>query len=123
ILRRLKTDKRVIADLPDKTEVKAFCNLSRNQAALYEQTVRELSDVIAQAEGIQRRGIVLAFLMRLKQICNHPSHWTGDGSYDPTHSGKFQRLGELCEEMAERQEKALVFTQFREITQPLADYL
>jgi non-specific serine/threonine protein kinase len=61
--------------------------------------------------------------MRLKQICNHPSHWTGDGSYDPKHSGKFQRLGELCQELAERQEKALIFTQFREITQALADHL
>jgi superfamily II DNA or RNA helicase len=123
ILRRLKTDKRIISDLPDKTEVKAFCNLSPQQAKMYEQSVRELSDAIASAEGIQRRGIVLAYLMRLKQICNHPSHWTGDGSYDPAHSGKFQRLAELCEELAERQEKALIFTQFREITQPLADHL
>jgi len=95
--------------------VKAFCNLSPQQARLYEQSVRELSDAIEKAEGIQRRGIVLAFLMRLKQICNHPSHWTGDGSYDPAHSGKFQRLAELCEELAQRQEKALVFTQFREM--------
>ena len=123
ILRRLKTDKRVIADLPEKTEVKAFCNLSPQQAGLYEQSVRELSDAIAAAEGIQRRGIVLAYLMRLKQICNHPSQWTGDGSYDPAHSGKFQRLAGLCEELAQRQEKVLVFTQFREITQPLADHL
>jgi non-specific serine/threonine protein kinase len=123
ILRRLKTDKRVIADLPDKTEVKAFCNLSPPQAKLYGQSVQELSDAIAAADGIQRRGIVLAFLMRFKQICNHPSHFTGDGSYDPQHSGKFQRVAELCQELAQRQEKALVFTQFREIAQPLADHL
>ncbi|MGH8175365.1 MAG: DEAD/DEAH box helicase, partial [Steroidobacter sp.] len=123
ILRRLKTDKRVIADLPDKTEVKAFCGLAKEQAALYEQSVRELKDVIAAAEGIQRHGIVLAYLMRLKQICNHPSQWRGDGGYDPAHSGKFGRIAELCQELAERQEKVLVFTQFREITQPLADYL
>ena len=70
ILRRLKTDRDIIADLPDKTEVKAFCNLTPQQAKLYEQSVRELSDAIATAEGIQRRGIVLAYLMRLKQICN-----------------------------------------------------
>jgi SNF2 family DNA or RNA helicase len=123
ILRRLKTDKRVIADLPEKSEVNAFCGLSRRQAALYEQSVRELAAAIDEADGIQRRGIVLAYLMRLKQICNHPSQWSGDNGYEPEHSGKFQRLGEICEELAERQEKALVFTQFREITAPLADFL
>ena len=74
ILRRLKTDKRVIADLPEKSEVNAYCGLSRRQAALYEQAVRELEAKIDQADGIKRRGIVLASLMRLKQICNHPSH-------------------------------------------------
>ena len=82
ILRRLKTDKTVIADLPDKTEVKAFCQLSRKQAALYQQAVKELAAAArADAEGIQRRGLVLAFLMRFKQICNHPSQWLGDGAW------------------------------------------
>ena len=76
-----------------------------------------------QADGIQRRGIVLAFLMRLKQICNHPSQWTGDNRYEPEHSGKFGRLKEICQELAERQEKVLVFTQFKAITSPLADFL
>jgi non-specific serine/threonine protein kinase len=123
ILRRLKTDKRVIADLPEKTEVKAFCGLTKRQAALYQQSVRELSEQIERVEGIERRGIVLAHLTRLKQICNHPSQWLGDGGYDPEASGKFQRLAALCEELAERQEKALVFTQFREITAPLAEHL
>jgi superfamily II DNA or RNA helicase len=123
MLRRLKTDKRVIADLPEKTEVNAFCGLSRQQAALYEQAVRELAKAIQQADGIQRRGIVLAFLMRLKQICNHPSQWSGDNRYDPENSGKFERLKEICEELAERQEKVLVFTQFKAITAPLADFL
>jgi non-specific serine/threonine protein kinase len=123
ILRRLKTDKRVIADLPEKSEVNAFCGLSRRQAALYEQSVRELAAAIGQADGIQRRGTVLAYLMRLKQICNHPSQWTGDNLYEAEHSGKFQRLREICSELAERQEKAIVFTQFREITAPLADFL
>ncbi len=123
ILRRLKTDKRVIADLPEKTEVNAYCGLTRRQAALYEQAVRDLAEAVEQADGIQRRGIVLASLMRLKQICNHPSQWTGDSVYDPAQSGKFERLREICEELAERQEKALVFTQFREITAPLADLL
>ena len=123
ILRRLKTDKRVIADRPDKIEVNAFCGLSKRQAAQYEQSVRELADQLKQSDGIQRRGIVLAYLMRLKQICNHPAQLTGDGDYDPQQSGKFQRLAELCGELAERQEKALVFTQFREISAALADYL
>ena len=123
ILRRLKTDKRVISDLPDKTEVDAFCGLSKRQAALYEQAVRELSDQLQRADGIQRRGLVLAYLMRLKQVCNHPSQLTGDGRFDPADSGKFARLAELCGEVAERQEKALVFTQFREMTAPLAEFL
>ncbi len=123
ILRRLKTDRRVIADLPEKTEVRAFCGLTKFQVALYEQAVRELAQKIAQADGIQRRGIVLTYLMRLKQICNHPSQQTGDGGYEPEHSGKFQRLGEICRELAERQEKALIFTQFREITAPLESFL
>ncbi len=123
ILRRMKTDRRIIADLPDKTEVTAFCGLSKQQAALYEHAVRDLSGQLGRVDGIQRRGIVLAYLMRLKQICNHPSQLTGDNDYNPAHSGKFSRLREICEELAERQEKALIFTQFREITVPIADFL
>ncbi len=123
ILRRLKTDKSVIADLPDKTEVRAYCGLTKRQAAVYEQSVRELGEAIKRLDGIQRRGLVLAFLMRFKQICNHPSQFLGDGRYDPKESGKFSRLAEICEEIASRQEKALVFTQFREMTGPLAEYL
>ncbi len=123
ILRRLKTDKRVIADLPEKVEMSAFCTLSREQAALYEQAVRDLARKLEEADGIQRRGLVLAQLMKLKQICNHPAQLVGSGDYAAEHSGKFQRLVEICEELGERQEKALVFTQFREITGPLAQLL
>jgi non-specific serine/threonine protein kinase len=125
ILRRLKTDKRIIADLPEKTEMIAFCPFSRRQAALYEQSVREMGERLEapEMEGIQRRGVILAFLTRLKQICNHPSQWLGDGAYTPADSGKFQRLRELGEEIAARQEKVLVFTQYREITEPLARHL
>jgi non-specific serine/threonine protein kinase len=123
ILRRLKTDKRVIADLPEKVEMSAFCTLSRAQAALYEKTVRDLEERLEETDGIQRRGLVLAQLMKLKQICNHPAQVTGTGDYAPEQSGKFQRLAVLCEELAERQERALVFTQFREITGPLAQFL
>ena len=125
ILRRLKTDRKIIADLPDKTEVTAWCPLSKAQAALYEQSVREMARQLADVddESVQRRGLVLAFLMRFKQICNHPSQWLGDGGFDPGESGKFIRLRELAEEISARQEKALVFTQFREMTAPLADSL
>jgi non-specific serine/threonine protein kinase len=123
ILRRLKTDKKVIADLPDKTEIKAFCSLSRKQAALYEQAVKELAKQIADTSGIQRRGLVLAFLMRFKQICNHPSHWLADGGWSEADSGKWARLREIAEVVAAKQEKMLVFTQFREITGPLAAFL
>ena len=123
ILRRLKTDKRVISDLPDKTEVKAFCSLSKHQAALYQKAVDELAEQLEATDGIQRRGVVLAQLMRLKQICNHPAQVTGTNDYRGDRSGKFQRLAEIAEEVASRQEKMLVFTQFREISEPLAGFL
>ncbi|MGA7928063.1 MAG: DEAD/DEAH box helicase [Candidatus Sulfotelmatobacter sp.] len=123
ILRRLKTDKTVISDLPDKTEVKAFCQLSRKQAALYEQAVEELEDALDEAEGIRRRGLVLSFLMRFKQICNHPSQWLGDGAWSEEDSGKWARLRDIAEVITAKQEKVLVFTQFREMTAPLAAFL
>ena len=123
ILRRLKTDKSIIADLPDKTEVKTFCPLTRKQAALYQQAVDELSWQLEQVDGIRRRGLVLAFLMRLKQICNHPSQWLGDGAWAEADSGKFARLRDLAEVIAARQEKVLVFSQFKETTAPLAAFL
>jgi non-specific serine/threonine protein kinase len=123
ILRRLNTDKSVIADLPDKTELKAFCHLSSQQAALYSQAVDELAEALDTADGMKRKGVVLAFLMRFKQICNHPSQWLGNGSWAEADSGKFARLRELAEVIAAKQEKVLVFTQFREATQPLAAFL
>jgi non-specific serine/threonine protein kinase len=123
ILRRLKTDKHVIADLPEKTEVRAFCGLCKRQAALYAKLVEELADSLKEIDGIKRRGLVLAYLMRFKQLCNHPSQLLGDGLFDPEESGKFARLAEICEEIAARQEKTLVFTQFREMTEPLSGFL
>ncbi len=123
ILRRLKTDKTIISDLPEKTELHAWCGLSKAQTALYRQEVTRLATALETLDGIQRRGLVLASLMRLKQICNHPSQLLGDEQYDPRSSGKFARLAELCEEIASRQQKLLVFTQFREITGPLAAFL
>jgi superfamily II DNA or RNA helicase len=123
ILRRLKTDKSIIADLPDKTEVKTFCLLSRKQAALYQQAVAELAVHLEDVDGMKRRGIVLAFLMRLKQICNHPSQWLGDGAWAEEDSGKLGRLRDIAEVVAARQEKALIFTQFKETTAPLVAFL
>jgi len=123
ILRRLKTDKTVISDLPDKTEIKAFCPLTRGQAALYQQAVKELAAELGDVSGIKRRGLVLSYLMRFKQICNHPSQWLGDNAWSEAESGKWARLREIAEVIAARQEKMLVFTQFREITAPLAAFL
>ena len=124
ILRRLKTDKSIIADLPDKAEVKAFCHLTHKQAALYQAAVAELEENLKQSgDGIARRGLVLSSLMRLKQICNHPSQWLGDGAYDENDSGKFERLREIGEAIASRQEKLLVFTQFKEIIPSLGRLL
>ena len=126
ILRRMKSDKRIISDLPDKTEMTAWVALSPVQIALYQRAVKELASQLETTEGIepmQRRGLVLAFLMRFKQICNHPSQWLGDGAWKPEHSGKFGRLAEIAEVIAAKQEKLLVFTQFRETTAPLAAFL
>jgi non-specific serine/threonine protein kinase len=124
ILRRLKTDRSVISDLPEKTEVKAFCQLSRKQAAMYQEGVNELARQLeTRVEGIERRGMILSFLMRFKQICNHPSQWLGDDGWAEQDSGKLARLREIVEVIAARQEKVLVFTQFREITSYLAAFL
>jgi non-specific serine/threonine protein kinase len=123
VLRRLKTDKAIIADLPDKTEMKAFCGLMKKQAAMYAKAVKDLTRALEGQEGMKRRGLVLAYLMRFKQICNHPSQFLGDNGYEPADSGKFDRLMTICEEIASRQEKVLVFTQFREMTEPIAAFL
>lgn len=123
ILRRLKTDKSVIADLPDKTEIKAFCQLSRKQVALYQRAVAELRQQLEATEGIRRRGVILSFLMRFKQVCNHPSQWLGDETWSEEESGKWVRLREIAEVIKAKQEKVLVFTQFKELTGPLSTFL
>jgi superfamily II DNA or RNA helicase len=123
ILRRLKTDRAVIADLPDKTVVSAYCGLTRTQAVLYKSVVDELAEDLQKQEGMKRRGLILATLLKLKQICNHPSQLRGDGVWAPEDSGKFARLREIAEEIASRQDRVLVFTQFRETTEPLASFL
>lgn len=125
LLRRMKTDKRIIADLPDKTEVKALCALTKKQATLYTRLVEELKRTLDDPSlpPLQRNGLVLGFLIKFKQVCNHPSHWSGDGQFKPEDSGKFARLAEICSELAERQERVLVFTQFAEMCEPLMQHL
>ncbi len=123
ILRRLKSEKSIIADLPDKTEVKAYCNLSKTQAALYSKAVESLRIALEEPDAFKRRGIILGYLMQFKQICNHPAQYTGNGDFDSDSSGKFLRLASLVDPIAARQEKLLVFTQFREMTEPLHEQL
>ncbi|HNV68244.1 MAG TPA: DEAD/DEAH box helicase [Candidatus Ozemobacteraceae bacterium] len=123
ILRRLKTDPDVAPELPPKTEVKTSCSLVKEQAVLYETAVNDLVKDLETVDPLKRRGLILAYLLRFKQICNHPSQWLKDDNYDPAHSGKFARLREICEEIASRGEKVLVFTQFREMTGPINGFL
>jgi non-specific serine/threonine protein kinase len=123
ILRRLKTDAKVISDLPDKTETVRYCNLSKDQVKHYTHIVQSMQKSLQSVDKMARRGLVLQTLTRLKQVCNHPSQLTGDGEFRPENSGKFNRIRELCAELAERQEKVLVFTQFREIIPALEEHL
>jgi SNF2 family DNA or RNA helicase len=113
ILRRLKTDREIVPDLPPKMEANVFCNLTREQASLYAAVVKDATaEVEAATEAIERKGRVLAALSRLKQVCNHPAHFLGDNSPLPGRSGKLARLTEMLEEVLEVDERALVFTQF-----------
>jgi non-specific serine/threonine protein kinase len=123
ILRRMKTDPHVVPDLPDKTEMRVDCGLSKRQAVLYERVVKELAQRLEDAEGMARRGLVLSFLMQLKQLCNHPAQYLHQTAYDPSDSGKFDALAQLCQPIVARQERMLVFTQFQQLTEPLAGFL
>ncbi len=123
ILRRLKTDKTIISDLPEKMEMKVFCNLTREQASLYSAIVKDAEEQLNDAEGIQRKGIVLATLSKLKQVCNHPAQFLGDRSEIPGRSGKLARLVEMLEEILAMKERALIFSQFSEMGGILQPYL
>ncbi|MFU8787379.1 MAG: DEAD/DEAH box helicase [Methylobacter sp.] len=124
ILRRLKTDKAIIKDLPDKIDNKIYCNLSKEQAALYEVVVNDVLTQLEEAEGIQRQGLMLSTLMKLKQVCNHPMQFFQDGSaFTPERSHKLERIGEMLEEAMEQGDSVLVFTQFTEIGENLERYL
>ncbi|MBB4704891.1 DEAD/DEAH box helicase [Sphaerisporangium siamense] len=123
VLRRLKTDKTIISDLPEKLEMKVWCTLTPEQASLYQAVVNDMIAKIDQTEGIERRGNVLATMTRLKQVCNHPAHLLKDGSRLAGRSGKLARLEELAEEIVEEGDKALVFTQYAEFGALLQPYL
>jgi SNF2 family DNA or RNA helicase len=124
VLRRLKTDKTIISDLPDKQEMKVWCNLTQEQAGLYQATVTDMLARIESADtDISRRGLVLATMARLKQVCNHPAHLLGDGSRLAGRSGKLARLEEICEEIVAEGDKALCFTQYAEFGRMLQPYL
>jgi SNF2 family DNA or RNA helicase len=124
ILRRVKTDKRIIDDLPDKIEQKMYCTLSSEQASLYEAVVKDVEEQLKEAEGIQRKGLILSTLLKLKQICNHPAQFLQDGSaFTTERSHKLERLGEMVEEVIDSGESALIFTQFTEIGGELEGHL
>ncbi len=124
ILRRMKNDPDIAPDLPPKIETDAWCHLTKRQATLYQRAVSALGKELAITEDpTLRQGLVLGSLIKLKQICNHPSLFNGDAMYAPADSGKFQRLVELCHELVINQERVLVFTQFRELTDQLHDVL
>jgi hypothetical protein len=123
ILRRMKTNRAIISDLPEKVEMKTWASLSKKQLVLYSQILKEIKDSVQRTEGIQRKGMILAALTKFKQLCNHPDQYLGTGDFDPKHSGKFERLREICETIYEKRERVLVFTQFKEMTEPLAAFL
>jgi len=115
VLRRLKTDTSIIQDLPDKVEMKVYCNLTQEQGTLYQAVVDEMMERVSAADGIKRRGLVLAALTRLKQVCNHPAQLLHDGSAIEGRSGKLARLEEMLEEALAEGDRALVFTQYAEM--------
>ncbi|HVD79493.1 MAG TPA: DEAD/DEAH box helicase [Propionibacteriaceae bacterium] len=123
ILRRVKTDKSIIADLPEKLEMDLICNLTAEQAALYQAVVDDMLERIRTAEGIERRGLVLATMTKLKQVCNHPAHFLRDGSRLAGRSGKLERLDEILDEVMAVSEKALLFTQYAEFGALLRGHL
>jgi SNF2 family DNA or RNA helicase len=123
ILRRVKTDPTIISDLPEKLEMKVYCSLMPEQASLYEAVVRDVLEQIESAQGIQRKGLVLSSLTKLKQICNHPEHFLREGKPLMSRSGKLARLEEMLDEVVAAGDRALVFTQYAEWGRQLQPYL
>jgi SNF2 family DNA or RNA helicase len=124
ILRRVKTDQSIIKDLPDKVEQKLFCNLTKEQASLYEAVIADVEKQLQGSEGIQRKGLILATLLKLKQVCNHPMQFLQDGSdFTAQRSHKLTRLTEMVEEAMAEGDSLLIFTQFTELGAALEKYL
>ena len=123
LLRRVKTDKKIISDLPEKLEQVDYVSLSKKQTVLYRKLLAETEQAVLNSDGMKRRGLVLALILHLKQICNHPDQYLGQSEFAPSQSGKFEMLRELAETIFEKRERVLVFTQFRELTGALDDYL
>ncbi len=123
VLRRLKTDRTIIDDLPEKVETKVYCHLTKEQASLYAAALKELEVTISESEGIERKGQILALIMKLKQICNHPAHFLKDGSSLVNRSGKLSRLSEILDETSSVGDRSLIFTQFTEMGEMLKTFL
>ncbi|MEG2871180.1 MAG: DEAD/DEAH box helicase, partial [Clostridium sp.] len=123
ILRRLKTDRLIISDLPDKIEIREYASMSKKQITLYKKLVDEIAEKLKNTEGIERKGLVLASIMKFKQICNHPDQYLNQEEFKKENSGKFEQLEQICETIYEKRERVIVFTQFREMTEPLSDFL
>jgi non-specific serine/threonine protein kinase len=123
LLRRLKTDKNLLPDLPDKVEIKARSELTKKQVALYRRLAQKMASTLESVDGIQRQGLVLSYLIKFKQVCNHPDHFSGSGGFAESDSGKFQLLREICEPIRDKRERVLVFTQFAEMAEPLSEFL
>ena len=123
ILRRLKTDRSIITDLPDKIETNSYCRLTDEQISLYESVIENANKALETAEGIERKGIILGTLGKLKQVCNHPVNFLKDNSSIESRSGKLLRLEELLEEIDSAKESSLIFTQYTEMGKLLKGYL
>jgi len=123
MLRRVKTDKKIISDLPEKLESVDYVSLSKKQIVLYRKAVADMEQMIEEVEGIKRSGIILTTIMKLKQICNHPDQYLGQTAYSMEESGKLAMLKEICETIYEKRERVIVFTQFKEITEHLSAFL
>ncbi|MFE3456337.1 DEAD/DEAH box helicase [Nocardiopsis aegyptia] len=123
VLRRLKTDRSIIADLPEKQEMRTWCTLTPEQASLYKAVVDEMAQRMSEADEKERKGLVLATMSRLKQICNHPAQFLGDGSALSGRSGKLDRLESILGEAVAEGDKALCFTQYARFGERLAPYL
>ena len=123
ILRRLKTDRTVLQDLPEKNEMRVYCNLTPEQASLYKSVVDDAGRALDGASGIQRKGVILAALTKLKQVCNHPAQFLGDQSPLAGRSGKLARLTEMVEELLSEGDRALIFSQFADMGERLRSHL